>query len=179
MCSINFFISVSFVLLYHVQLCPVQFSSPAPVCSSFSSYIFSKTNWFNFSQTVMIFLQSMPWVLTVWMLVRGAESAGHLFLFKDKKVNLRELWMLILRLCLTLHSLISMYVYHITEHDAGSSHSSSHVRRCSSSTVVHKGRQHVLQANLAPAPANRHCRKFVCTNIFEGPCFSSVCPVGL
>jgi len=32
---------------------------------------------------------------------------------------------------LTLHSFISMYVYHITEHDAGSSHSGCRKRRSS------------------------------------------------
>jgi hypothetical protein len=33
----------------------------------------------------------MPQVLIISLVVRGAESAGDLFLYKDKKMNLAEL----------------------------------------------------------------------------------------
>jgi len=47
----------------------------------------------------------MPQVLIISMVVRGTESAGDLFLYKDK-MNLAELWILILSSCLPLNSFI-------------------------------------------------------------------------
>ena len=72
----------------------------------FGSSIFGNGDWSVFSsQTVTIFLQSMPQVLIISMVVRGAESAGDLFLYRDK-MNLAELWILILSSCLPFNSFI-------------------------------------------------------------------------
>jgi hypothetical protein len=93
------------------------------------------------------------------LVVRGAESAGDLFLYKDKKMNLAELWILILSSCLPFSSFISLYVCH-TEQDARSSHWSRCAQRLSYSNTIETGRQHVLPATLGLPLANWHQRKF-------------------
>jgi len=75
--SIDSLISVSFLLLYHVQ-----FKIELP-----------------FAHLILIIsLQSIPQLLIVSMVLRDAQSTGLMFLFQDRKVSSRQLWVLLISL---------------------------------------------------------------------------------